>query len=238
MAQGGRRLVWGAGAVVATGLVLLGAASGTPWHVDPPSLPALRMPVLSLPPQPTQQGQQGLPADDQPLRQTHIGAWAGWVLVALAAALVIFLLVRWLMKRQLPVPGWRDDTNTPGGVAGADDEVRQAVAEGVDAALTRLEASGPPRDAVVAAWLELEAAAGRSGVERDPAQTPTEFTATLLAATPAPAAAVEALRRRYHAARFSEHAVTGADVAAARDALARIGAALHRPVPVGTGDAR
>jgi hypothetical protein len=83
---------------------------------------------------------------------------------------------------------------------------------------------GPPSDAVIAAWVQLEEAAAASGTERAPHQTPSEFTETVLCQHNADAEALEDLRRLYHRARFGKpETVTPEDVTAARAALERIG---------------
>jgi len=218
-----------AGMAVLAGLVLVGAGSATPWQVQQPQLPDLGPISRPAYTPPTPPPLSGWPTDI-PERSSRlpmqIVSWIGAGLLVLVIVALVLALVRWLAQRRLPVPGGKPDAVDLDGYVGADEEVRQAVADAVDAALARLDAAGPPRDAVVAAWMELEAAALRVGIERDPAQTPTEFTAQLLSATLAPADAVAALRGRYHAARFSEHDVTSQDVAQARDALARIARAL------------
>ena len=66
-------------------------------------------------------------------------------------------------------------------------------------------APGEPRDAVVAAWLQLEQGAAAAGVPRRPAQTPTEFTTALLTGLlpgDTERAALDELRRLYSRARF------------------------------------
>ena len=225
-------IVGAAVAVVAVlaGLALLGAGSSSSWRVQLPTLPSLPAPPpLPALPQDTAVP-TGLPQVGDTIRPpAHFGLWVGGAALLVVVLVLAVLLARWLSKRHLPVPGDDADRVEPDAVAGTDEEVRRAVVDAVDAALARLDAVGPPRDAVVAAWMELEAAALRVGVERDPAQTPTEFTADLLAGTSAPPDAVAALRRRYHAARFSRHPVSDADVAAARGALGRIATALARP---------
>jgi hypothetical protein len=161
------------------------------------------------------------------------------VLAVLVAAVVVGLIVTRLphggagaAKKSGKKQGAEPPPIVPPGKDGVSDEARQAVAEAVDAALVRLAAPVPPRDAVVAAWLEVETAAARVGVPRRPAQTPTEFMADLLSATAVPKDDVARLRGLYLAARFSEHPVTVNDVIAAREALTRIAYALGRP-PVG-----
>jgi hypothetical protein len=83
---------------------------------------------------------------------------------------------------------------------------------------------GPPSDAVIAAWVQLEEAAAAGGTGRAPHQTPSEFTETVLYQHNADAEALKDLRKLYHRARFGKpETVTPEDVTAARTALERIG---------------
>lgn len=83
---------------------------------------------------------------------------------------------------------------------------------------------GPPSDAVIAAWVQLEEAAAVSGTRRAPHQTPSEFTETVLHQYNADADALRDLKVLYHRARFGRpETITPEDVTAARTALGRIG---------------
>ncbi|MFT7839602.1 DUF4129 domain-containing protein [Saccharothrix sp. BKS2] len=86
----------------------------------------------------------------------------------------------------------------------------------------RERGDGPPGDAVIAAWLSLERAAGDSGLPRQGHQTSTEFTGDLLARYRVDEAATAALRRAYQRARFGTAAVTRDDARAATEALETI----------------
>jgi hypothetical protein len=101
--------------------------------------------------------------------------------------------------------------------------LRDAVAE----ALRRLDEVREPRNAVVAAWVELETAASTQGWARDLAETTTEFTIRLLAGSPAPPNATERLRLAYQQARFSQHPITATQVAQARTDLEAIARSLE-----------
>jgi len=103
-----------------------------------------------------------------------------------------------------------------------------ALAEGVEHARLALAEHVPPGDAVVAAWVALEHAAQRTGVVRDPAQTPTEFTVAVLDETRADPAATRSLLDLYLRARFSEHPLTAADVTAARAHLETLSTGVTR----------
>lgn len=87
--------------------------------------------------------------------------------------------------------------------------------------------TGPPSDAVVAAWLNLEEAAASSGAPRQDHQTPTEFTGALLTRYEVDTAAAATLRGLYQRARFgAPDQVSAADAASAAEALERIVACL------------
>lgn len=85
----------------------------------------------------------------------------------------------------------------PGSVA---EQLRDAA--GAAALNLRAAAPGESRDAVVSCWLRLEAAAAEAGSARDPASTPSEFTAALLTEHHADPQAVGDLLDLYHRARF------------------------------------
>jgi hypothetical protein len=99
------------------------------------------------------------------------------------------------------------------------------LAEATRTAMSEMDerVGGEPSDAVIAAWVRLEESAAASGTEREPHQTPSEFTAALLAAHTTDAVALQELRAVYHQARFGEPGhVTADDAAIARGALERI----------------
>lgn len=130
--------------------------------------------------------------------------WIGVVVTALILAAVLFFAVlasvaawryrprlRW--RRHLPA----DDFEV------LPDLVRALNADAADqrAALRR----GAPRNAIVECWLRLEAVVGRAGLNRDPADTSTEFTSRVLAAYSVDRAALLELSALYREARFSTH---------------------------------
>jgi hypothetical protein len=86
---------------------------------------------------------------------------------------------------------------------------------GVRVAQHSLDEIADPNNAIVAAWLALEEAASSSGIRREPAQTPTEFTVEVLAGTKADPDATRGLLTLYHRARFSAAGVSRTDVATA-----------------------
>jgi hypothetical protein len=94
-------------------------------------------------------------------------------------------------------------------------------------ALQRLDMALNPHDGVILAWLAFEEAAARHGMERNPAQTPTEFTANLLERSPIPSADTDGLRGLYLRARFSHLPTLDKDSRQARLHLVRIARTLE-----------
>lgn len=65
--------------------------------------------------------------------------------------------------------------------------------------------SGEPRNAIVAAWLDLESAAAESGLPRHPAETSTEYTTRVIGTWPVDRERLSDLAELYREARFSLH---------------------------------
>ena len=91
---------------------------------------------------------------------------------------------------------------------------------GIELALQVLDEQREPADAIVRAWLGLQETAEESGIVRQPAETPTEFTVADPERAPSPTTGrLRTLLRLYLRTRFGDHPVTGEDVAAVRAAL-------------------
>lgn len=172
--------------------------------------------------------------------------WLGILLFAALTAAALWAVVRWLRRRP---PPRIEGAPEPGDVVQGDLVSRTpgvgphtgTLNEGLDGAAEQLRVTLDPTDAVIAAWVQLEEAAGRSGVERHPAWTPTEFTVTVLDRTPADRAATRTLLDLYLRARFGHERMTADDVAAAARAVAALaetlrGEDLEGPVDAGAGD--
>lgn len=204
-------------------VALVAAALAGPW--DPqsrstspaPTSPREALPTVPPPPDPLQEKLREL--DVQPWDLT----WLGVVLLALVVGGVGFLLLRWWHNRPpvLEDEGPDEEGPDPGHVVGAPPSQPHlpTLLDGLDDADARLRAPLRPQDAVIAAWVALEEAAGRSGVTRDPAATPTEFTVEVLDRTPADREATRRLLGLYLRARFGEEQTTADDVAAAATAV-------------------
>ncbi|MDM7830015.1 DUF4129 domain-containing protein [Cellulomonas edaphi] len=206
----------GAAVAALVTLVVLAAAFAGSWHakVQVPGMPTLDIAPPAVPtpgPDPTPVAGAG--------QQHGVPAWVPILsfLLLLTIGYVLVRARRWL-RRGITADGPEADEpvvdRPPHELAMP--ALRDAIVEA-----TRLldDAEVPPGDAVVAAWVALEEAAARSEVVRDRAETATEFTVDVLGSTMADPAATRRLLGLYLQARYSEHAVTGDEVAAAREAL-------------------
>lgn len=107
------------------------------------------------------------------------------------------------------------------------EEVAATIAAEAAAQRAALE-RGEARNAIVACWSRLEHMVTSVGFERDPADTPTEFTARVLARFEVDPGAIDELAALYREARFSTHAMGEAERTRALAALDAIHDALRR----------
>ena len=156
--------------------------------------------------------------------------WLGLVLLAVLLFWIGYLAIWWLRRHPLRrLPGPPDDGGVLPGQGMTDQTVPPSLPvlrEGISTAGDELLGARSPVDAVIAAWVALETAAARSGVVRDPASTPTEFTVAVLDSTPADPAATRSLLALYLRARFGGEYMTERDVAVATDALRALASGL------------
>ncbi len=154
-----------------------------------------------------------------------LGTWVLWIVVAIAVVGIAVLIWRWWTRRPsraatsrhsvavvatsevLTEPGPEPDPDMP------------ALRTGIALALQLLDEQPDPADAIVRAWLGLQETAQESGIVRQPAETPTEFTSRILSRAFADDRAIGTLLRLYLRTRFGDHSPTTEDVAAVRAAL-------------------
>ncbi|WP_157553255.1 DUF4129 domain-containing protein [Jiangella gansuensis] len=193
---------------------------------EPPRLESVDQPPPQELPTPLPERTRDEPVDlDLP--------WQG-VLAALLAVAAVALAMA-LIRRLRSVSSARARRTVIGGevdeLADVSEELRDA-ARAADAALSGRGGTGA--QAVIDAWLALESAAAGSGAGRDPAHTPSEFTAALLRRHHADDDATTALLGLYQRARFAAHPdITDDDVATARRSLRTILDTLGAPAPAG-----
>ena len=175
-----------------------------------------------------------LPGEIAPIGQPS-PVWV-YILTGLAiaaAGFVIFLIVRAIYRTVKAITATRLETVPPvtllpvGASVAGTPLTPQQVMDAVGVALTRLDSAASSSDAIIAAWLAFEDAALRHGMARDPASTPTEFTAALLNRSLVPEQDTVALRTVYLRTRFSDIPATSADVRAARGWLQHIARTLE-----------
>src|SRR5690606_12574969 len=169
--------------------VVAGAALAGPWHVAPREVELRPVPFEQTTTPPAEEAQA-----EPPPATTERGDPVTLILAAVGPPPPA-LLLRALLRRATPARGTTGPPHEPApGTAVEPTAVEAepdlpALRRGVAAARAVLASRREPDDAVIAAWLELEAAAARSGVARAPSDTPTPPTTAVLAATRPPPAA-------------------------------------------------
>ncbi len=209
-------------------LVVLAATAIGPWELDPPF--RLEAPQTTEPPPPESTGTPtATPSPREPMEWQDLPTpdltWLAVVISVIGAAVLLLVLLRLLAYLRRPRQVEPPEPGTTADYGDVEPEPDLPVLrEGVRSAVEQLRAVGPPRDAIVAAWLAMEDAASRSGVPRHPAQTPTEHAAAVLERTGADQRATEHLLHLYHRARFSTEEPEPGDVDAAAAALEQLAA--------------
>jgi Domain of unknown function (DUF4129) len=173
------------------------------------------------------------------LKPSHVamsfpwGTVVAWIVVGLLVVALALLLWRWWTGRPS-----RASTERHGTAVAAVSQVpavpepepdAPALLTGLELALRVLDEQRDPADAIVRAWLGLQEAAQESGIVRQPAETPTEFTSRIMSRAIADDRPVRTLLRLYLRTRFGDHPVTDNDVAAVRAALEELVAAWPAP---------
>ena len=224
-----RRTLLALGAAFLGAVVLVLASSSSPVRVwsDPPPRPPSRQPaavdtetVVSTPVDGTLPP-PGPDTTESPLWRIVAAVGLG-VLVWLAVVVVSTWLkmLRGIDRRRRSVG--RHVTPLP-------EIVDPAVDLDVVAARAAL-AEGPPRNAIVACWSQLERDAAAAGLARHPAETSVEYTGRVIGASSAERAPIEELGALYREARFSRHQLDDTHRRRAVVALERVAAALHGPI--------
>jgi Domain of unknown function (DUF4129) len=169
-----------------------------------------------------------------------LGTVVLWIAVSLAAIAIAALIWRWWThRRSLPASSWQPVAVATTSEVMAEPEPEPdipALRSGISIALQVLDEQRDPADAIVRAWLGLQETAEESGIVRQPAETPTEFTSRILSSAFAQDRAIQTLLRLYLRTRFGDHPVTNDDVATVRWALEELVRTWHTPTsPAGTG---
>lgn len=229
MTRGTARQALAPVSVVVLVLAVVAAAGNHRWQGTrlTADVTAPRQVFVSAPIQGTATARSAAPR----LQPLHIPDWIPIVMVGLLALVGLFavaLVVRALLPVLRRLLRWRPPAAAPAmpgdgaldpGLRGFADHLR----EGADEAAIVLERSDrTSADAVIACWLRLEDAAARTGLIRQPWQTPSEFTSALLLSQRADPDACADLLGLYQRARFGHEHLGPVDTAAAAAALRRI----------------
>jgi hypothetical protein len=164
----------------------------------------------------------------------NVGPLFLWIGIGLGVAVVLLLVWRWwagriprvtLAERPLAMAPVAQPTPEP------EPEVEAPVLRsGIELALATLDERREPADAIVRAWLGLEQTAEQSGIIRQAAETPTEFTTRILSRAATDDHAITTLLSLYLRTRFGDHPVTDDDVATVRHALEELAASWGAPI--------
>ena len=124
----------------------------------------------------------------------------GGIALALLLAVVVVLAIRVIRRRRRAAPP--ESTRTAPGRALLTD--RRAAHQ------ARMLREGSPREAIIAAWLDLERLVAAAGIPRRPSETSSELVVRVLDDREVPAAALTDLAALFREARFSTHEPTEA----------------------------
>jgi hypothetical protein len=208
-------------AAAALGLAIAAAATGGSWSLEERHYGSFRLhlggdPVIKRPVPKASAGT----ADPHAGSGGLLGIDGRWFLLLLAVLIVVAVVygLRRLWQRfraTAPPPGAAQVQGAGGVLAGDPEPELPPLLAASAAALAALDRGTTTSNAIVAAWVAVEAGAAQSGVPRGPAQTATEFTVAVLRRTQADPDAIAALRALYLRARFSAQTTSRADVAEA-----------------------
>lgn len=154
------------------------------------------------------------------------------LLVLLAAILVAVVIRKLRFARRAKLARSRREAVDP-----APADLQEPAATEAEELVAELEerlaalAGGSPRNAIVAAWIALEGAAERAGIEPLDTETPTEFTSRALTRYHLDHDALQRLADLYREARFSRHRLTEHHLTQARDCLTVLTDDLRRALP-------
>ncbi|YAL84260.1 DUF4129 domain-containing protein [Dermacoccaceae bacterium W4C1] len=223
-----RRWAAVAALVLLIALVLLAAAGGDRIAGSP----TRDIDQHTLAPKPSLTLDRNTASVPPPTTTSHPGA--GWLRIAfLVLVIVVVAIGLWLALRRLqewlrtrsrsraddePIPPSR--TNLQAAMAHELAGIDDAIAVG-----------GDPTQAAIAAWVALERAVSRLGIERAPAETSAQLVRRVLSDLSVDHEALDSLHEYYREARFSAHRFSATDLEHARTAWQRVRSSLKDGQP-------
>lgn len=225
-----RKLVAGAATVVAMVLLVLASSSGPLRIWITPSPDGGQSSVDGAGPLDTVSPQDSVSTDRSD--GAHWGSFFAQLVGVLLIVVVVAVVVavgragRWPRLRRRGLHERRDRHVTP-----LPEVLEHEVKVDVDAARAAL-ASGAPRNAIVACWMQLERDAAAAGLAREAAETSAEYVERVVAQSSVDPAPIGELAVLYREARFSRHELRDDHRVRALAALNRVEAALMSNVEV------
>jgi Domain of unknown function (DUF4129) len=158
------------------------------------------------------------------------------VLLVLVAAVLVYLVARFLAAYRGTWTGWRRRASSvaidPAGGDGDEDQLREAVESGQSA----LRLLDDARAAIIACYLAMEQVLARAGTSRAAADTPDELLGRAADQGLIRTDAAARLTALFYEARFSSHPMPPTRRDDARHALADVAASLAEPEPAAGAD--
>lgn len=221
-----RTLLTSAGVVVLFAVILVATSLQGRPEINPPQLSPGEPPPPPLPEAETST-EPPLPTEPPNAAVQDILGAVLLVVMGIAAALVLYGLVRLLRRLWQDRPLRRQPTDAPetsrAGIAEPEEAVAAPVVRrGVAGALRTIEHHPVPSDAIVAAWVGLEETAADAGLRRGVSETPGEFALRLMSMQSAAAAPATRLLELYERVRFGGLEAGETERALARAALQEI----------------
>jgi hypothetical protein len=202
-------------AAVARPVALLARPEASAPPPPVPSVPSTLLPTPSA--RPTSGQGEFTPSDPSPFLVALVQ-----IMLVLTAAIVLAVLIRILISLwRRPRITLHEDPSFE--IPDVPEELLRSAEQRVS-----LLRSGAPRNAIVAAWLDLESSVAATGLARDPAETSTEFTERVIGTWDVDRLRLADLAALYREARFSVHELGESHRERALRDLEALHADLHR----------
>jgi Domain of unknown function (DUF4129) len=153
------------------------------------------------------------------------------ILLGLIAAVLIYLIVRFIAAYRGTWTGWRRHADAVAIDASPDHGDEAQLREAIESGQSALDRLDDARAAIIACYAAMEQTLARAGTARATADTPDELLARAAGQGLIRTAAAARLTALFYEARFSSHPMPPARRDAARQALAEVAASLADPEP-------
>lgn len=183
---------------------------------------------------PARQAQHGTQSRSAPVRvpRSHLASdrIVIIILLALVAAVLIYVIARFIAAYRGTWTGWRRGPASADLEPSADDD-EDSLREAVESGRSALRLLDDARAAIIACYAAMEQTLGRAGTARATADTPDELLARAAGQGLVRTDAAARLTALFYEARFSSHPMPPARRDDAQQALAEVAASLADPEP-------